>query len=59
MKLSFLVKSNGEMVPPQWTEIDSENTECPKCHSTMVVVLGKKLVYAYCGRCNKYFVAEG
>lgn len=59
-KLTFKVKRDGQLVDPRWVECQVENDVCPNCHiRSLVVVLGHKgILYAWCQRCQKYFMAE-
>ena len=60
-KLAFKVHRDGEkeLVDPRWREVEPENTDCPFCRNKMAVFIGtKRLSYAYCDRCQKYFLGE-
>ena len=60
-KLEFKIKgtTKGVATDPRWREVGTENTRCDICKGTMVVILGNKgILYAYCGRCQKYFIGE-
>lgn len=59
-KLTFKIKrEGGKMVDPHWRECETENTQCPLCRTKFGVVLGNKgVLYAFCTKCDKYFVGE-
>jgi ribosomal protein S27AE len=60
-KLTFKIhkEDTKELINPKWRKAEVENAECPNCHQVMVVVFGhKQMLYAYCGRCQQYFVGE-
>lgn len=64
LNLSFKVHHDEGMVDPKWTEAEYQNTTCPNCDKTMVVILGympkkkENLLYAYCPKCDKYLIGE-
>lgn len=65
-KLEFKVQikpkgsvSKVSYIKPKWCKVDVENANCPQCEQIMTVVLGDKgLLYAYCARCQQYYVGE-
>ena len=60
-KLTFKVHRHGEkeLVDPRWREVEPENADCPFCRNKMAVIIGtKRLLYAYCAKCQKYFLGE-
>jgi len=60
-KLTFKIHKQGttDLIDPKWRKADVENAECPSCKQTMVVVFGhKQMLYAYCARCQQYYVGE-
>ena len=60
-KLTFKIHKEGttDLINPKWRKADVENAECPECKNTMVVVYGHdKILYAYCARCQQYYVGE-
>ncbi len=60
-KLTFKIHQEGtkELVNPKWRKADVENAGCPSCKQTMLVVFGhNQMLYAYCARCQQYYVGE-
>lgn len=60
-KLTFKIHKadNSELVDPKWRKADVENANCPGCKQTMVVLFGQdQMLYAYCARCQQYFLGE-
>lgn len=60
-KLTFKVHRAGdkELVNPRWRKVEVENTDCPQCYETMIVVIGNKgILYGYCPKCKEYFIGE-
>jgi len=60
-KLTFKIHKEGtdELRNPTWRKTEVENAGCPNCTQTMVVVFGhNQILYAYCARCQQYYVGE-
>ncbi len=60
-KLTFKIHKEGttDLIDPKWRKADVENADCPGCKQTMVVIFGhKQMLYAYCARCQQYYVGE-
>jgi len=60
-KLTFKVHRPGEkeLVDPRWKEVEPGNADCPLCRNKMAVIFGtNRLLYAYCAKCQKYFLGE-
>ena len=60
-KLTFKIHKEDpdELIDPKWRKAEVENAQCPNCSQTMVVVFGhNSILYAYCARCQQYYVGE-
>lgn len=60
-KLTFKIHKEGtdELVVPKWRKAEVESAECPNCKQMMCVIFGyNQILYAYCARCQQYFMAE-
>jgi len=60
-KLTFKIhkQDNSGLINPRWRKAEVENAECPSCKNTMVVIFGyKQILYAWCARCQQYYVGE-
>jgi len=56
--ITFKVKKPGGVLStPRWRKAEAENASCLKCGQVMVVLVGDNM-YAYCPRCQCYYVAE-
>lgn len=58
--LEFRVYTKGKgWLDPRWRAIESKNTKCPRDGTTMVVIsAGKQGLYAYCAKCDCYYIGE-
>jgi len=56
--ITFVVqKPDNVQSTPRWREAAVENATCIKCKQVMAVVVGESL-YAYCPKCQCYYVAD-
>jgi len=52
-------EDTDELRNPTWREVEVENAGYPNCSQTMVVIFGyNQMLYAYCARCQKYYIGE-
>ena len=64
-ELSFKIEKKSpdgktEYVTPRGREVEVADNKCPRCKTvSLIVILGHEgLLYAYCPRCQKYYIGD-
>ena len=49
-------KKTGKDYDPRWRQVKSKNAVCPQCRATMIVIGTRDDLYAFCHKCQQYYL---
>ena len=49
-------KKTGKDYDPRWRQVKSKNAVCPRCRATMIVIGTRDDLYAFCHKCQQYYL---